>query len=81
MQILGINWEFSNGCISNVTEKEKLGLPLQNHRGQGRKKLTTDQEGRYLLLLMKQNRRKTSRQLVSEWMLSHGKVIGTTTTS
>ena len=34
----------SNGCISNVAEKEKLGLPLQNRRGQGRKKLTTDQE-------------------------------------
>ena len=65
----------SNGCISNAAEKEKLGLPLQNRRGQGRKKLTTDQEGRYLLLLMKRNRRKTSRQLVSEWMLSHGKVI------
>ena len=34
----------SNGCISNVAKKEKLRLPLQNRRGQGRKKLTTDQE-------------------------------------
>jgi transposase len=61
----------SNGCISNVAEKAKLKLPLQNRRGQGRKKLTTDEEDRCLLFLMKKDRRKTSRQLVSEWMLSN----------
>ena len=62
----------SNGCISNVTKKEKLKLPLKNRPGQGRKKSTTSNEDRYL---MKKDREKSSRQLASEWNLSNGKSI------
>ena len=56
----------SNGCISNVTKKEKLKLPLKNRPGQGRKKSTASNEDWYLLNLMKKDREKSSRQLASE---------------
>ena len=69
----------SNGCISNVTKKEKLKLPLKNRPGQGRKKSTTSNEDRYLLNLMKKDREKSSRELASEWNLSNGKSISSST--
>ncbi|CAF1974978.1 unnamed protein product [Rotaria magnacalcarata] len=65
----------SNGCISNIGKKDKLKLPFENRPGQGRKKLATFKEDRYLLNLMKKDRRKSSRQLASEWNSSHGKSI------
>ncbi|CAF2180001.1 unnamed protein product [Rotaria magnacalcarata] len=52
-------------------KKDKLKLPLENRPGQGRKKLTTFKEDRYLLNLMKKDRRKSSRQLASDWNSSH----------
>ena len=69
----------SNGCISNVTKKEKLKLPLKNRSGQDRKKLTTANENRYLLNSMKKDRKKSSRQLVPEWNLSNGKSTSSST--
>jgi transposase len=65
----------SSGCISNIAKKEKSKLSLENRPGQGRKKMTTATEDRYLLNLMKKDRWKTSRQLASEWNLSNGKSI------
>ena len=65
----------SNGCISNVNRKLKKKLPLENCRGQGRKKATTSEEDRELIVLMKRNRRKTSKQLATEWNSSIGKSI------
>jgi transposase len=65
----------SNGCISNIAKKEKSKLSLENRPGQGRKKMATATEDRYLLNLMKKDRWKTSRQLASEWNLSNGKSI------
>jgi len=65
----------SNGCISNIAKKGKLNLALENRPVQGRKKSTTTQEDRHLIMLMKKNRRKTSRQLASRWNLSNGKTI------
>jgi transposase len=55
----------SNGCISNIAKKQKLNLSVKNRSGQGRKKSTTAKEDQYLIMLMKKNRRKTSRQLAS----------------
>ncbi|CAF1663541.1 unnamed protein product [Rotaria magnacalcarata] len=71
----------SNGCISNISKKDKLKLPLENRPGQGRKKLTTFKEDRYLLNLMKKDRRKSSRQLASDWNSSHEKSISARTKS
>ena len=52
---------------------------MKNRPGQSRKKSTTSNEDRYLLNLMKKDREKSSRQLVSEWNLSNGKSISSST--
>ncbi|CAF4700528.1 unnamed protein product [Rotaria magnacalcarata] len=69
----------SNDCISNIAKKDKFKLPLENRPGQGRKKLTTFKEDRYLLNLMKKDRQKSSRQLATDWNSSHGKSISART--
>ncbi|CAF4553640.1 unnamed protein product, partial [Rotaria magnacalcarata] len=69
----------SNGCISSIAKKDELKLPLENRPGQGRKKLTTLKEDRYLLNLMKKDRRTSSRQLASDWNSLHGKSISART--
>ncbi|CAF4659613.1 unnamed protein product, partial [Rotaria sp. Silwood2] len=61
----------------------QAGFTYENIRNQvgvsngyiSRKKLTTSNEDRYLLKLMKKDRGKSSRKLAFEWNLSNGKSI------
>ena len=69
----------SNGCITNIAKKEKQSLPVENHPGQGRKKLTSHQEDHHLIKLMEKDRCQTNRQLASEWSASNGKSISART--
>ena len=62
----------SQCCVGNVTKKLKVDAPLTNARGQGRKRLSTECEGRRLLQICKADRTKCSRQLSSEFTLSNG---------
>ena len=63
-------------CVWNVAKKLKQNLPLSSSRGQqGRKNPSTTTDDRNLLCWCKQNRTKTSQELLFELVLSNGKQL------
>ena len=62
-----------------MAKKLKQNLPLSNSRGQGSKKTSATTDDRNLLRLCKQDRTKTSQELLSELVLSNRKQLSART--
>ena len=69
----------SQGCVKNVSNKIKRGEPLGNAPGQGRKRTSSERDDRRLLQMCKQDRKKSSQELSSEWILSNGMTFAAST--
>lgn len=69
----------SHHYVKNIILKLNAVKPLRNEPGQGRRRLTTPAEDRYLMRICKQNRTASSRMLAGEWSNATGKQISART--